>query len=379
MNTQPAPPAEAQLELFDEAASHDPVRAAALQSMVNVLSVRLLDLAYREARVRRQERTRATWHSIREALGRRVVGSEELLDRLSLIAVMHLRGCGTHRLLLCGPAGAGKSYIARTLADVIGCAYHVQDVQSVSESGWHALTIESMLEAWSRREIGGIRAIEKGALVLEELGKIRVHAEAHGNAIDKRRGSQMALLALLGTGTPVALGVEGRQVSSDRMLIIMTEAFTDAPWGVRAPTPQELRSYGLAAELLDRITDVIYLGPQPPHLLARIYAEGPTSVSEAELRIADELGYILRVDEGTYRYAAIAVHRGDVSVGQRAGGFWVAAAARRALTRALRDGLPPGSVVTVTPDDLDIPKPGNPGTGGPPLSDDEDHPPRVWR
>lgn len=378
MNSQPSNPDD-QLDLFDAPVPTDPSRVAALRRIRDLLALRQLDLAHHQARLRRQERTRATWRSIREELGRRVIGSEELLDRLSLIAVMHLRGCGTHRILLCGPAGSGKSYIARTLADVIGCAYHVQDVQSISESGWHALTLESMLEAWSRREIGGVREIETGVLVLEELGKIRVHAEAHGNAIDKKRGSQMALLALLGTGTPVTLGVDGRQVDSDRMLILLTEAFTDARWGARAPTPSELRSYGLAAELLDRITEMVYLEPQPPHLLARIYAEGPKSVSEAELRIAEEFGYVLRVDEATYRYAAVAVHRGDVSVGQRAGGFWIAAAARRALTRALRDGLPPGSIVTVTPDDLDIPRPGNPEDGTPPAPADGDSPSGRWR
>jgi hypothetical protein len=251
------------------------------------------------------------------------------------------------------------------LAEATRSAYHQQDAFALQEPGWRSLGVENMFEEWIRREPRGRDAVERGVLVLDEM-KMRIPPGATDNTRTKREGSQNALLSLLGTGVPVSVGEDGEQLRSDRMLIILTEAFADAPWAGRAPTPTELEAYGWMGQLVDRLSSIVYLPPPPPDLLARVYAEGPTSVAAAESVLAEQLGYQLAVEAETYRYAATAVRQGHVAVGLRAGGFWVATAVRRALTRALRDSLPPGSVIRVTPDDLEIP----PADAPPPPSQD---------
>lgn len=366
MTTKPSRP-DPQLELFDE------LRAVLMQRLRESLESHLSNVVRSTEAVRTQQHLREDWRYLCTALGERIVGHTELIrERLSIAALAHFHGFHTpQRILLCGPSGAGKSHIARVLAEVSDLPFRLQDAQRLQEPGWEGLHVEGMLERWRQETPGGILAIESGVICLDEIDK--VSALQSPRAAEKARGEQASLLPLLGTGIPVSVGTEGAQMRPDRLLIVLTAAFSNMLWRHRAPTPRELvDDAGLIPELVDRLTEVIYVPPQPPELLARVYAEGPTAVSRAEVNLARALGYSLEIDPSTFRYAALLVSRGDLAVGQRTGGHWIAAAARRAIARALRDDQPAGTVIRVAPDDLEVPHldPQAPSSRG--FTDDDD-------
>jgi hypothetical protein len=361
-----------QLELFETD------RTRALRHLGDALAARLQSQRDHEAGGLRIKHARSEWSEIRRQLSDRVVGHEDLLDYLAMVVQLHRTGEATQRIMLSGPPGTGKSHIARAIAEVARCPFHVQDAQSLSESGWSSTSLEEILEAWSRRERLGLTEIARGVLVLDEIDKLRVHPEAHGNAIDKHRGSQTALLPLLGVGTPCTVGIDGRsQLDTRHMLVILAGAYSDATWGPRAPTAEELVHYGMLPELIDRVTDSLYVPAQPPHLLARLYAADSGGAVAGVVTMAERFGLSLHIEPHVWGYAATAVIGGDGPIGYRSGQHWIVSAARRVLVRAIREDTAPGTTIRVTPDDLEIPA--APQLREPPETDDGSHPLRSPR
>ena len=296
--------------------------------------------------------TVAEYERLRRALSADVIGRSELLDRLALVALVHSRGLAPQRLLLTGPSGVGKTHIAAALSRATGNPFYSVDSTTIVEAGWAGTSITDFLTGWAARE-GGADKIARGVLVLDEVDKLRVHPQAENNAIPKALGTQSAVLSLLGVGTPVRLGGNGSSVLDPAgLLVIACGAFSDAQFSARgAPTSEELTAYGFMAELVDRLPTRLYIPvPDEAELICR-FRTGSSAAAVTYTRMAEELGYRLAITDPTYVYAARWVLGGGG--GLREGGARVAEAAANALARALRGGLPPGTTLTVTPDDLE--------------------------
>jgi hypothetical protein len=323
---------------------------------------------------RYSEAARTEWERLRGALQRRIVGHELLIDQLAVTLLAWNRGYGSHRLLLTGRSGGGKTHIARCLAEVAGAAYYRFDVQQLSESGFKGLTIESLLRAmW---EAAGRRseAMESMVLVLDELDKRRIPASDNGTVGEKRRADQATLLSLLDPdGTPLAFNAHGEdgdmQVSTKRMLIIAAGAFSDASWHARAPTRAELVGYGFLDELISRITDVIHVDTSPEYL-PQLLMDGTDGVDKVERALCDEMGFELEVDPAVYHYLSRQLTTAGSPAPMRLGRSIVAAAIRSILARALAARLEIGTTLRLTPDDLTLPPAQLKGPPTQPPSDD---------
>jgi hypothetical protein len=271
---------------------------------------RHMDLQLREERDRSAQTARAArveWRLIRRRLEDQVVGDGELLDRLATLAL---------RLLLVGAPGAGKSHIAGVLADVIGGPVVTLDSTSITEAGWSGTSLADALGS-----AGAPVQLLGATVILEEADKLRVHREAHGNAIDKYRGQQAQYLSLLDRAGRVSVGM-GSVASAD-MHVIITGAFADARWS-HAGSPRELSremliGYGLLPELVDRIDHVILLTEPSVQALAVILARAVEGSPPSALREAvAAFGYVLRIEQSTYGFVAQALS-GRSSTGTRAG------------------------------------------------------------
>lgn len=323
-----------------------------------------------EIHAMRVEDARAEWTELWCELSERILGNEPLVARLATILYAHRAGIGSSRILLVGRPGTGKTHIAQAIAEVAGVPFYRIDVQQLSESGWKAMTIESILEAMYRRAGHSLITMEGMTVLLDELDKARI-PRTDGNTPEKRRGTQAALLSLLDPlGASLSFPGPGDagdlQVSSRHMLVIAAGAFSDAEWSGRAPSRQELTDYGLLEELVTRLGDIVHLGDASPSGLARLFADGPRSVASVERELAEHLGFDLQIEPTVFGHVAEAMVAAGIPGASRVGRACIAYAARGILTKALMEGLPVGAILRVTPDDVVLPRNsgGRPDGGG---------------
>lgn len=308
------------------------------------------------------EGARSEYQAVRAALGQEIIGRSAIVERLALVALAHRRRLAPVRLLLSGPTGTGKSHMAMALSRATGstAAPFEIDCSTLVEAGWAGgTTIPDYLSAWAAREggvdkiAGGVDRVAGGVLVLDEIDKLAVAAGATGNTVAHAQGRMAAVLSVLGTGTPLRLGpAANQQLDPADLLVIACGAFSSAEWSLhRAPTTEELTAYGLTRELADRLAVRLHVPmPDEAELVCR-FRDGTGAAARAYIQMAKELGYSLTIADATYVYAARWVLRGGAGV--REASATVGEAAATALTRALRDGLPPGTTLTITPDDLE--------------------------
>lgn len=337
-------------------------REKLLARLYGCLVGRHLDLQLEHSREVAGFAARAEWQLIRRCLGNRVVARSEMLDRFATLACLARSGHPL-RVLLVGPPGSGKSHLAMALADAVGGPLVQLDATGITEAGWSGVNLAEALGA-----AGGPAQLLGASVILEEADKLRVHRQAHGNAVDKYRGQQAQYLGMLDRAGRVNVGSGGSLAAAD-LHVILTGAFADA-WWARAGyagevTPEMLIAYGLLPEFVDRLDHIVVLSPPSAHDLARILARALEGGPSTALRDAvAEFGYELVIEPGVYAFLAQALY-GRGSTGTRAGRAIVEGAVHRLLADAIRKNLPVGSILYLTPDDLQIPRSrGEPPEGG---------------
>jgi SpoVK/Ycf46/Vps4 family AAA+-type ATPase len=303
---------------------------------------------------------RAEWRRILRRLEERVVAPEDLLVQVTTMAYAARNGHPL-RVLLVGAPGAGKSHIAAAIAAIVGTRTVTLDATAISEAGWSGVSLTEALAVG-----GAAEQLAGAALVVEELDKIRINKEAHGNALDKYRNQQSQWLSLLDRAGQVALGRE--TLISGGVHVIATAAFADAPWVREARaggvSREAMVAYGLLPELIDRIDHVFALTPPSVSELATILRREierpwPTALEET----VKELGFELRIHPSVYPYVAQLVGS-RATAGTRGGRALIEAAIQRALARAIRRKLRYGSVLWIRADDIQVPtRPEEPPSG----------------
>ncbi len=99
-------------------------------------------------------------------------------------------------ILLIGPTGVGKTYLIRSLADLIGVPFVKADATKFSETGYVGGDVEDLVRDLLRRADGDVTRAQHGIIYIDEIDKIAATAGMSGRDVSGR-GVQINLLKLM--------------------------------------------------------------------------------------------------------------------------------------------------------------------------------------
>ncbi len=163
-----------------------------------------VDGAAREAEFKFDHRPR----DVKAHLDRFVIRQEEAKKVLSVALCDHyhhvrlaFEGKGTpnyakQNIILLGPTGVGKTYLIRSVAELVGVPFVKGDATKFSETGYVGGDVEDLVRELVRRADGDVERAQYGIIYIDEIDKIAAVNNASGRDVSGR-GVQTNLLKLM--------------------------------------------------------------------------------------------------------------------------------------------------------------------------------------
>jgi ATP-dependent protease Clp ATPase subunit len=291
------------------------------------------------------------------------LGTRPETPQLALLATRHLMGEEMLRLTLIGDVGSGKTYMARTLARVIGAPFLEMNVTHMAEEGWkgagpseHLTTLYAQAAIRNPTQTAAIRAAQRAVILIDELDQARLApGSASANTRENRVGKQLALRPIVGDGTVTIERSSGAHLQwrSRGALVVCTGVFEGLPPGV--VSAEALTDWGLLPELAERLAfgSILRLGPIRATQLAHVIRSELQPLQALFARF----GYGLEVSETAVSYAISRLSSDGQPPRVRSTAGVLRSAAEALLLRMLDENAPIGAAGVLGPDDLSIPPP----------------------
>lgn len=207
-------------------------------------------------------------HKIREKLDEYVVGQDRAKKIISVAVYNHYKRVATNtmddieieksNILMIGPTGCGKTYLAKTLARLLDVPLAIADATSLTEAGYIGDDIESVISKLLAAADNDVDRAERGIVFIDEIDKIAKKKETTSRDVSGESVQQGMLKLLEGAEVEVPVGANSKNamvplatVNTRNILFICGGAFPDLEEIIK----QRLRkqtSIGFSAELKDK-------------------------------------------------------------------------------------------------------------------------------